>query len=145
RREELRRAGKDLCGDELMWETGRRADVGGRVKRWYEEAEGVVGGGVGVCVKTGRGGGSGVVEGAKRGGGEAGVVGGDVVDLDWVMLLPVVDSGDCGGVRVSASRGLIVCGMTRAVLSTGTVARGRVAAKGVVSIAILVVAVTKAW
>ncbi|MNC64744.1 hypothetical protein D3C75_1149730 [compost metagenome] len=35
--------------------------------------------------------------------------------------------------------------MTLAVLSTGTVALGQIAATGLVSIAILVVAVTKAW
>ena len=46
---------------------------------------------------------------------------------------------------MSASRVLIVCWMTLAVLSTGTVALGQVAASGLVSIAILVVAVTKAW
>ncbi|MFQ6559307.1 cytochrome C oxidase subunit IV family protein [Pseudomonas sp. Lb2C1-1] len=46
---------------------------------------------------------------------------------------------------MSASRVLIACWMTLAVLSTGTVALGQVAATGLVSIAILVVAVTKAW
>ena len=46
---------------------------------------------------------------------------------------------------MSASRVLIVCWMTLAVLSTGTVALGQIAATGLVSIAILVVAVTKAW
>lgn len=46
---------------------------------------------------------------------------------------------------MSASRVLIACWMTLAVLSTGTVALGQIAATGLVSIAILVVAVTKAW
>ncbi|MGX1175234.1 cytochrome C oxidase subunit IV family protein [Pseudomonas sp. R151218B TE3479] len=46
---------------------------------------------------------------------------------------------------MSASRVLIACWMTLAVLSTGTVALGQVAATGLVSIAILAVAVTKAW
>lgn len=46
---------------------------------------------------------------------------------------------------MSASRVLIACWMTLAVLSTGTVALGQVAASGLVSIAILAVAVTKAW
>lgn len=46
---------------------------------------------------------------------------------------------------MSVSRVLIVCWMTLAVLSIGTVALGQVAATGLVSIAILVVAVTKAW
>ncbi|AMZ70208.1 MULTISPECIES: cytochrome C oxidase subunit IV family protein [Pseudomonas] len=46
---------------------------------------------------------------------------------------------------MSASRVLIACWMTLAVLSTGTVALGQIAAAGLVSIAILVVAVTKAW
>ncbi|CAN7328844.1 cytochrome C oxidase subunit IV family protein [Pseudomonas brassicacearum] len=46
---------------------------------------------------------------------------------------------------MSASRVLIACWMTLAVLSTGTVALGQVAATGLVSIAILVIAVTKAW
>ncbi|BBP59105.1 cytochrome C oxidase subunit IV family protein [Pseudomonas sp. St316] len=46
---------------------------------------------------------------------------------------------------MSASRVLIACWMTLAVLSTGTVALGQVAATGLVSIAILVLAVTKAW
>lgn len=43
------------------------------------------------------------------------------------------------------SRVLIACWMTLAVLSTGTVALGQIATTGLVSIAILVVAVTKAW
>lgn len=46
---------------------------------------------------------------------------------------------------MSASRVLIACWMTLAVLSTGTVALGQIAATGLVSIAIMVVAVTKAW
>ncbi|WP_053144847.1 cytochrome C oxidase subunit IV family protein [Pseudomonas sp. P97.38] len=46
---------------------------------------------------------------------------------------------------MSASRVLIACWMTLAVLSAGTVALGQIAATGLVSIAILVVAVTKAW
>ncbi|AXP03042.1 hypothetical protein DZG01_08635 [Pseudomonas fluorescens] len=46
---------------------------------------------------------------------------------------------------MSASPVLIACWMTLAVLSTGTVALGQVAASGLVSIAILAVAVTKAW
>ncbi|WLH03688.1 cytochrome C oxidase subunit IV family protein [Pseudomonas beijingensis] len=46
---------------------------------------------------------------------------------------------------MSASRVLIACWMTLAVLSTGTVALGQAAASGLVSIAILAVAVTKAW
>ncbi|MBT2295823.1 cytochrome C oxidase subunit IV family protein [Pseudomonas fluorescens] len=46
---------------------------------------------------------------------------------------------------MSASRVLITCWMALAVLSTGTVALGQIAATGLVSIAILVVAVTKAW
>lgn len=46
---------------------------------------------------------------------------------------------------MSASRVLIACWMTLAVLSTGTVALGQIAATGLVSIAILVIAVTKAW
>ncbi len=46
---------------------------------------------------------------------------------------------------MSVSRVLIACWMTLAVLSTGTVALGQIAATGLVSIAILVVAVTKAW
>ncbi|MGO4324967.1 cytochrome C oxidase subunit IV family protein [Pseudomonas sp. KB_12] len=46
---------------------------------------------------------------------------------------------------MSTSRVLIACWMTLAVLSTGTVALGQIAATGLVSIAILVVAVTKAW
>ncbi|MDR8384272.1 hypothetical protein FHJ31_16850 [Pseudomonas sp. Fig-3] len=46
---------------------------------------------------------------------------------------------------MSVSRVLIVCWMTLAVLSIGTVALGQVAATGLVSIAILAVAVTKAW
>lgn len=46
---------------------------------------------------------------------------------------------------MSVSRVLIVCWMTLAVLSIGTVALGQAAATGLVSIAILAVAVTKAW
>ncbi|SDB08495.1 cytochrome C oxidase subunit IV family protein [Pseudomonas sp. NFACC13-1] len=46
---------------------------------------------------------------------------------------------------MSVSRVLITCWMALAVLSTGTVALGQVAASGLVSIAILAVAVTKAW
>ena len=46
---------------------------------------------------------------------------------------------------MSASRVLIACWMALAVLSTGTVALGQVAASALVSIAILAVAVTKAW
>lgn len=46
---------------------------------------------------------------------------------------------------MSVSRVLIVCWMTLAVLSIGTVALGQVAATGLVSIAILAVAVTKVW
>lgn len=46
---------------------------------------------------------------------------------------------------MSASRILIACWVTLAVLSTGTVALGQAAASGVVSSAILAVAVTKAW
>lgn len=46
---------------------------------------------------------------------------------------------------MSTSRVLIACWMALAVLSTGTVALGQIAATGLVSIAILVVAVTKAW
>ncbi|MDO7895864.1 cytochrome C oxidase subunit IV family protein [Pseudomonas citrulli] len=46
---------------------------------------------------------------------------------------------------MSASRVLIACWMLLAVLSTGTVALGQAAATGLVPIAILVVAVTKAW
>ena len=46
---------------------------------------------------------------------------------------------------MSASRVLITCWMALAVLSTGTVALGQVAASALVSIAILAVAVTKAW
>jgi hypothetical protein len=46
---------------------------------------------------------------------------------------------------MSASPVLIACWMALAVLSTGTVALGQVAASGLVSIAILAVAVTKAW
>ncbi|WLH15257.1 cytochrome C oxidase subunit IV family protein [Pseudomonas hefeiensis] len=46
---------------------------------------------------------------------------------------------------MSVSRVLIACWMTLAVLSIGTVALGQVAASGLVSIAILAVAVTKAW
>ncbi|AXA53556.1 cytochrome C oxidase subunit IV family protein [Pseudomonas thivervalensis] len=46
---------------------------------------------------------------------------------------------------MSASRVLIACWILLAVLSTGTVALGQVAASGLVSLAILAVAVTKAW
>jgi len=46
---------------------------------------------------------------------------------------------------MSVSRVSITCWMALAVLSTGTVALGQVAASGLVSIAILAVAVTKAW
>lgn len=46
---------------------------------------------------------------------------------------------------MSTSRVLIACWMTLAVLSTGTVALGQIATTELVSIAILVVAVTKAW
>ncbi|MBC3372933.1 cytochrome C oxidase subunit IV family protein [Pseudomonas sp. SWRI92] len=46
---------------------------------------------------------------------------------------------------MSASRVLIACWITLAVLSTGTVALGQVATSGLVSIAILAVAVAKAW
>lgn len=46
---------------------------------------------------------------------------------------------------MSASHVLITCWMTLAVLSIGTVALGQVAATGLVSVAILAVAVTKAW
>ncbi|NUT84203.1 cytochrome C oxidase subunit IV family protein [Pseudomonas sp. NA13] len=46
---------------------------------------------------------------------------------------------------MSASRVLIACWMTLAVLSTGTVALGQIAASELVSIAILAVAVAKAW
>lgn len=46
---------------------------------------------------------------------------------------------------MSASHVLIACWMTLAVLSTGTVALGQVAASGLVSVAILTVAVAKAW
>lgn len=46
---------------------------------------------------------------------------------------------------MSASRVLITCWMALAVLSTGTVALGQVAASALVSNAILAVAVTKAW
>lgn len=46
---------------------------------------------------------------------------------------------------MSASPVLIACWMALAVLSTGTVALGQVAASGLVSIAILAVAVAKAW
>ncbi|WP_214510189.1 cytochrome C oxidase subunit IV family protein [Pseudomonas brassicacearum] len=46
---------------------------------------------------------------------------------------------------MSTSSVLIACWMTLAVLSTGTVALGQIATTGLVSIAILVVAVTKAW
>jgi uncharacterized membrane protein (DUF441 family) len=46
---------------------------------------------------------------------------------------------------MSASPVLIACWMALAVLSTGTVALGQVAASGLVSIASLAVAVTKAW
>jgi len=46
---------------------------------------------------------------------------------------------------VSTSHILIVCWTMLAVLSTATVALAQVAANGLVSIAILAVAVTKAW
>ncbi|WP_260957857.1 cytochrome C oxidase subunit IV family protein [Pseudomonas citri] len=46
---------------------------------------------------------------------------------------------------MSASRLLIASWMLLALLSTGTVALGQMAATGVVSVAILAVAVTKAW
>ncbi|MGD8216920.1 cytochrome C oxidase subunit IV family protein [Pseudomonas thivervalensis] len=46
---------------------------------------------------------------------------------------------------MSASRVLIACWILLAVLSTGAVALGQVAASGLVSLAILAVAVTKAW
>lgn len=46
---------------------------------------------------------------------------------------------------MSASRVLIACWMALTVLSSGTVALGQVATSGLVSIAILAVAVTKAW
>nr|AAG34378.1 NirP [Pseudomonas fluorescens] len=46
---------------------------------------------------------------------------------------------------MSASRVLIACWMALAVLSSGTVALGQIAVSGLVSIAILAVAVTKAW
>ncbi|AUM69838.1 cytochrome C oxidase subunit IV family protein [Pseudomonas fluorescens] len=46
---------------------------------------------------------------------------------------------------MSASPVLIACWMALAVLSTGTVVLAQVAASGLVSIAILAVAVTKAW
>ncbi|WP_335945166.1 cytochrome C oxidase subunit IV family protein [Pseudomonas sp. G166] len=46
---------------------------------------------------------------------------------------------------MSASRVLIVCWMALAVLSSATVALGQVAATGLISIAILTVAVAKAW
>lgn len=46
---------------------------------------------------------------------------------------------------MSASRVLIICWVMLAMLSTGTVALGQIAANGRVSIAILAVAVTKAW
>lgn len=46
---------------------------------------------------------------------------------------------------MSASRVLIACWMALAVLSSGTVALGQIVASGLVSIAILAVAVTKAW
>lgn len=46
---------------------------------------------------------------------------------------------------MSASPVLIACWMALAVLSAGTVALGHVAASGLVSIAILAVAVAKAW
>ncbi|WP_417692241.1 cytochrome C oxidase subunit IV family protein [Pseudomonas sp.] len=46
---------------------------------------------------------------------------------------------------MSVSHVLIACWMTLAVLSIGTVALGQVAATGLVSIAVLAVAVTKAW
>ncbi|KHK64798.2 cytochrome C oxidase subunit IV family protein [Pseudomonas frederiksbergensis] len=46
---------------------------------------------------------------------------------------------------MSTSRILIVCWTMLAVLSTATVALAQVAANGLVAIAILAVAVTKAW
>ncbi|MCD9114359.1 cytochrome C oxidase subunit IV family protein [Pseudomonas bijieensis] len=46
---------------------------------------------------------------------------------------------------MSASPVLIACWTALAVLSTGTVALGQAAASGLVSIAILVLAVAKAW
>ena len=46
---------------------------------------------------------------------------------------------------MSTSRILIVCWTMLAVLSTATVALAQVAANGLVAIAILTVAVTKAW
>ncbi|MBO1539189.1 cytochrome C oxidase subunit IV family protein [Pseudomonas sp. OA65] len=46
---------------------------------------------------------------------------------------------------MSASRILIACWVTLAVLSSGTVALGQVAGSTMVSIAILAVAVAKAW
>ncbi|WP_210639080.1 cytochrome C oxidase subunit IV family protein [Pseudomonas sp. Tri1] len=46
---------------------------------------------------------------------------------------------------MSASRVLIVCWLALAVLSSATVALGQVAATGLISIAILTVAVAKAW
>lgn len=46
---------------------------------------------------------------------------------------------------MSTSRVLIACWMALAVLTSGTVALGQVAATELVSIAILTVAVTKAW
>jgi len=46
---------------------------------------------------------------------------------------------------MSVSRVLIVCWTVLALLSTGTVALGQAAGTGQVSVAILMVAVTKAW
>ena len=46
---------------------------------------------------------------------------------------------------VSTSRVLIICWAMLAVLSTATVALAQVAANGLATIAILAVAVTKAW
>ncbi|MCJ8202780.1 cytochrome C oxidase subunit IV family protein [Pseudomonas sp. RGM2987] len=46
---------------------------------------------------------------------------------------------------MSASRILIACWMTLAALSTATVALGQIAATGLITLAILAVAVTKAW
>ncbi|ROM81687.1 hypothetical protein BK654_03550 [Pseudomonas brassicacearum] len=46
---------------------------------------------------------------------------------------------------MSVSRVLIVCWTALALLSTGTVALGQAAGTGLVSVAILMVAVTKAW
>ncbi|AHL33765.1 membrane protein [Pseudomonas brassicacearum] len=46
---------------------------------------------------------------------------------------------------MSVSRVLIVCWTALAMLSTGTVALGQVAGTGLISVAILMVAVAKAW